>query len=138
MRTHNKRYLRTLWMGLTLILPFVYLYQIAPHAHDAHAEPHPHKTSTSPNHTHSHDGSDNEQPDPAHHHHELTNHLDTHVILLQNPRLNSDTGISVGIVAADLGILDRENKYWTPDRFEPPPKFSLIVASGPRAPPLQG
>jgi hypothetical protein len=138
MRTHDRHYMQTLWVALTLIIPFVYLLQIAPHVHDAHPEPISHHDSNSPNHSHPHDSSDSERPDSAHHHHELTNHLDTHVVLLQFTSSSSDSEGSIGTVTADLGIIDRKSQFSTPDKFEPPPPSPLIVASAPRAPPLQG
>ena len=139
MRMHRKQSTRALWIGLTLVLPVVYLCQIAPHTHDAHPQPQPQHASTShSNHTHSHDNHENERPDASHHHHALTNHLDSHVRQMDNRGSSSDPEISFEVVTADLGILDRKNRYRTPDRPEPPPKAPPIVASGPRAPPLQG
>ena len=126
-----------LWLGLVLILPLMYLYQLVPHTHAAHQHDQSHEAQV-PHTNHSHDDNETDLPESAHHHHALTNHLDTHISLLHNPRSSPDTGISIGVVTEDHWIFFREPQFWAPDLLVPPPKGPPNVASGPRAPPLQG
>jgi len=136
MRLNKKQGSPAIWIFLTLILPIVYLYQIAPHTHEAHPQPQPGHPSTShSNHTHSHDNHENERPEEAHHHHALTNHLDSHVRLMDNRGSRSDPVISFAVVASDLGIFDWDIRYKTPDQPEPPPPAPHVASCGARAPP---
>lgn len=139
MSLHNKHSIGTLWLGFSLILSVVYLFQIAPHAHQAHAQPPSHQTSEShSNHTHSHADHDGESQDVTHHHHALINHLDSHVSQTLNRGLSPDPVISAVVVSVDLGILGRKTLPWTPELPDPPPQAPPLGPCGPRAPPLQG
>ena len=83
----------TWWLGLSLILPLLYLCQVVPHEHhvpvhaESHSVPIQHANHSHSHHEHSDHATD--LPEQGHHHHALAHHLDFHFLRTPSQRPNS-------------------------------------------------
>ncbi len=132
------------WLGLALILPLLYLYQVVPHDHDVpeHAEPH-----STPIHHANHSHADSEHSDhPAdppdqehhqHHHHTLGQHLDFHLhrTLSQRPITPSGTALQVSSIILDGDSASSQARPGEPESFIS--DQTTISPFDPRGPPQQ-
>jgi hypothetical protein len=93
-----------LWLDLALILPFLYVCQIVPHAHaeavdlESHTVPHAHG-----DHSHSavhHEEEPDGLPKPTHHH-DIAQHLDPHFLRILSKELKTAPDDEVLIVQSN-------------------------------------
>jgi hypothetical protein len=156
MKTTKRNTGRFLWLGVILILPVAYLYQLFPHVHDlhdAHSRSSAHESSAalghhahSPGHDHSHSSADTHghsrsETDPSGnsgHHHSLTNHLDSHSMQLSGQESDAGRMLVGEIHRIDRNVAVGIVRYLIPDSDRSPPHLLLRPSSGPRSPPVLG
>ncbi len=132
---HHRRW-RT---AITLILPLLYLQQLAPHHHAApEAAPaaSDHHAAAPHHHTHDHHHhGEPDQPAEAHHHHTLAAHLDLHAppAVPTGPGDESDQTLVVAPTAPET--VQPGHGLRPPAAADPPPLLRPASPAVPRGPP---
>ncbi len=135
--------LHTLWTGFALILPLLYLQQLAPHHHaapEAAPEAAPavvdHHANAPHHHTHDHHHhGESDQPVEAHHHHTLAAHLDLHAPPAVPVQPDNDAGVAAVITPSAPSPDLQGHRLRPPADTDPPPPPQPTSPAAPRGPP---